>query len=106
MKPTIALLCGAVLIAGCATKRYPMATQLSPVQAAEMTCRELALELSEVEQTQEQIANTSEIDWRSGAAFLMDLGIGNAMAKNEAESALAERRRSIRQAQADKSCTA
>ncbi len=89
---------------GCATKRYPIASELSAVEKSELTCRELQIELGKVEETQAKIADTAEIDWRSGAGFLGDFGIGNAMAKSEAEKALATRRLGIREAQANKNC--
>lgn len=69
-----------------------------------MNCRELALELSEIEQVQLQITQTAETDWRSVAGFLGDYGIGNAMARSEAETALAERRASIQSAMIQKEC--
>ncbi|MEO0449089.1 MAG: hypothetical protein AAFZ74_02080 [Pseudomonadota bacterium] len=93
-----------VVLVGCATKRYPIATELSSVERSELTCRELSIELAKVAETRAQIADTAEIDWRSGAAFIADFGIGNAMAKSEADSALAKRESSIRDAMALKDC--
>lgn len=105
MKYIIAVsLASSFLISGCATKRYPIATELSAVERAELTCRELGIEIAKTEETQAKIADTSEIDWRSGAGFLGDFGIGNAMAKSEAEKALADRKASIREAQVTKDC--
>ncbi|MEO0955699.1 MAG: hypothetical protein AAFY12_11950 [Pseudomonadota bacterium] len=99
----IAAMC--VVLVGCATKRYPMATELSAVERAELTCRELNIELAKVAETRAQIADTAEIDWRSGAAFIADFGIGNAMAKSEADAALANRETSIQSALAAKNCS-
>lgn len=97
----------AVLVStGCATKRYPIATPLSGTEISLLTCRELALELGRTEETQAKIADTSSVDWRSAAGFLGDFGIGNAMAKSEAEQALSVRRTSILTAQANKGCLA
>lgn len=93
-----------VFVSGCATKRYPIATQLSGVEVELMNCRELAIELARTEETQRQILETAETDWRSVAGFLGDYGIGNSMAKSEAEKALADRRSSISTAQARKGC--
>jgi len=95
---------GAVGAAGCATKRYPIAVPLSAVESELMTCRELALEIDRIDSTRTQIANTAETDWRSVAGFLGDYGIGNAMAKSEAERALTERYRQVRRAQEARSC--
>ena len=90
----------------CATKRYPIATPLSGTEASLLTCRELALELARTEETQSKIADTSQTDWRSAAGFLGDFGIGNAMAKSEAEKSLSDRRTSIMTTQAEKGCLA
>lgn len=102
---TILLAATALLAVGaCATKRYPIATPLSGAEISLMTCRELMLEGVKTEEVQKQIAETSGVDWRSAAGFLGDFGIGNAMAKSEADAALAERRTSITTAQAQKGC--
>lgn len=69
-----------------------------------MTCRELELELIRSEEVKKQIINTAEMDWRSVAGFMGDYGIGNAMAKNDAEKALTARISSIREAQVQKNC--
>lgn len=104
-KSTLILLCaGTLLMSACATKRYPIATELSDVEKSELTCRELAIELAKVDEVEGKIANTAETDWRSAAGFLGDFGIGNAMAKSEATKALSDRKLSIREAQASKSC--
>lgn len=71
-----------------------------------MTCRELTLEAIRTEQVRAQINNTSQVDWRSAAGFLGDFGIGNAMAKSEADKALSDRLTGIRAAEASKNCSA
>lgn len=107
MKPfVLAAVAASLLVAGCATKRYPIATPLSPAEAAAYNCRELELELLRTEQVELQITQTAETDWRSVAGFLGDYGIGNAMAKSEAERALAERTATIRAAQVQRGCLA
>ena len=93
-----------VLSTGCATKRYPIATELSSAETQLMDCNDLKLEVIRVEQTQLQIADTASTDWRSAAGFLGDFGIGNAMAKSEADKALANRLLTIRDAQVTKGC--
>jgi hypothetical protein len=91
-------------VAGCATKRYPIATPISAAEVGAMQCRDLQLELIRAEQVQLQISNTAQADWRSAAGFLGDFGIGNAMAKSEAEKAVRLRMESIRTAQSQKNC--
>lgn len=69
-----------------------------------MNCRELAIEEERIETTRTQIAETAETDWRSVAGFLGDYGIGNAMARSEADRALQTRAETIRTAQANRRC--
>lgn len=93
-----------LITSACATKRYPIATELSPAEAKLMTCRELVLEDARTEEIQLKITDTATTDWRSVAGFLGDYGIGNAMAKSEAEKSLAFRRASIKEAMVEKDC--
>lgn len=90
----------------CATKRYPIATTFTSAEAAAMTCSDLRLELIRAEQVQAQIADTANLDWRSAAGFLGDFGIGNAMARSDADRAITQRIAGVRQAQAQKNCLA
>jgi hypothetical protein len=107
MKPSILIAAAlAVALSGCATKRYPIATNLGDAERAVMTCRELDLELIRAEEVRKQITETATMDWRSVAGFLGDYGIGNAMAKNDAEKAITARVSAINAAKADKKCGA
>jgi hypothetical protein len=90
---------------GCATKRYPIATNLGQAEASSMTCRELDLELIRAEEVRKQISDTAKVDWRSVAGFLGDYGIGNAMAKNDAEKAINNRVTALNAARVQKNCT-
>ena len=40
-----------VLLTGCATKRYPIATPLAPTEASLLSCRDIALELARADQS-------------------------------------------------------
>lgn len=90
----------------CATKRYPIATAWSPAEAEAMDCNGLRLELIRARQVQTQIAETADFDWRSVAGFLGDYGIGNAMAKSDADKAIRNRIAGIEEAQRSKNCQA
>lgn len=96
----------ALSTSACATKRYPIATTFTSAEAAAMDCQDLNLELVRAEQVQKQIADTANLDWRSAAGFLGDFGIGNAMARSDADKAITARIAGVRQAQADKRCAA
>jgi hypothetical protein len=102
---TVAALCAvAFTVSACATKRYPIATQWSPAEADAMNCDMLRLEMVRAKQIQTQIAETADFDWRSVAGFLGDYGIGNAMAKSDADRAIRSRIAGIEEAQRAKSC--
>ena len=103
----IRILCFAivvVVVAGCATKRYTIATPLSSAETELMDCKDLQLELVRAGEIEKQINKTGEMDMMSVAGFLGDFGIGNSMAKEEARSALAVRVADIHSAQLTKGC--
>lgn len=104
MKAIIALTV-AVLLSACATKSYHISAPLPEAKADQLSCRDLALELAEVDAVALQIQQEAKVDARSVGAFLMDFGIGNAMAKDKALEALATRRASITSAMAEKNCS-
>lgn len=105
LRSMLVLTVAAVALGACATKRYPVATPLSSSEASLMTCRELAIEEERIETTRTQIADTAQTDWRSIAGFLGDYGIGNAMARSEADAALQRRSETIRTAQTSRRCS-
>jgi len=94
----------ALSVSACATKRYPIATQWSSAEAEAMDCNDLRLERLRATQDQTQIAETADLDWRSVAGFRGDYGIGNAMAKSDADRAIRTRIAGIEEAQRAKSC--
>lgn len=102
----VAALGAAVFATGCATKRYPIATAWSAAEAEAMDCSQLRLELIRARQVEQQISETADFDWRSVAGFLGDYGIGNAMAKSDADRAIRQRINGIQEAQRAKSCPA
>ena len=94
----------ALAAAACSTKSYPIEAQLSEAEIELMDCRELARKSLRAENVRAQINDTANLNWRSAAGFLGDFGIGNAMARNDAERALDARIATIRQAQVAKGC--
>ena len=84
-------------VTGCATKRYPIATPLSADESSVMSCQDLELEMAKTREVRNQIEETGEFDGRTG--------IGNAMAKEDARDALAERVATIEQAQSEQGCS-
>lgn len=104
IKRTLIIAIAAIAVAGCATKRYPIATTLSPAEAELMTCDGLELEILKAEQVEHQINETGEFDSKTALGILGDFGIGNGMAKSEARTALSARVGTIREAQARRGC--
>lgn len=100
----VVALVAALGVSGCATKRYPIAQQWTAAEAEALDCNGLRLELVRAQQVQNQIAETADFDWRSVAGFLGDYGIGNAMAKSDADKAIRERIAGIQTAQRNKRC--
>lgn len=99
---SVAVIC--IALTACSTKRYPMEAQLSEQEIAFMDCRDLHREYLRGQNLRLQVADTARTDWRSVAGFMGDWGIGNYMARSEAESALEHRMTSIRLAQQEKGC--
>lgn len=93
-----------LLLGGCATKRYPLATPVAPTEAGLLSCRDISLELARADQIEKQINETGKADYRTVAGFLGDFGIGNGMAKEEARKALNARRSALNELQVSKGC--
>lgn len=93
-----------VSLTACNTKYYPMASPEPEASSAMLSCDQLQVEVLRVEEARHQILTTAKWDWRSFAGFVGNLGIGNAMAKSEAELALSERLHTLRRAQARGGC--
>ena len=91
-------------VSACATKRYPIAEPMSSAEAKLMTCHDLQLELIRTEEVEDKIDKTGEFNGKTVLGFLGDFGIGNGMAKDEAQKAVSARRSAIREAQVKKGC--
>jgi len=94
----------AIATTACATKHYPIATPMSSAEASLMTCKSLEIELIRADQVERKINKTGEFSAKTALGFLGDFGIGNGMAKSEARDALADRRRTIHEAQLKQGC--
>ena len=70
-------------MAGCATKQYPQAANVTGPESSAMDCKAVALEIAKTRSVQQEIEATGEFDGRTVLGFLGDFGIGNGMAKGE-----------------------
>ena len=104
LKMTMLLMAFAVVIGGCATKRYGRLQPLTATEEAHFDCKDIETALAQVAAFRKQIAEGSEINVASVGAFLGDFGIGNAMEKNAAEKTAAERETALLDLKAKRGC--
>ena len=81
-----------IALSSCATKRHGRVTPLSSYEKSTYNCKEVKRELSKVESFEKQVADKSEFNAMSVAAFLGDFGIGNVIEKNAAIKSAAQRK--------------
>lgn len=81
----------AMSLAGCATKQYPQATNVTGAESTAMDCKALQVEIAKTQSVQQEIEQTGEFDGRTVLGFLGDFGIGNGMAKGDARKKAANR---------------
>ena len=87
----IFILSAALIMAGCATKQYPQAANVTGPESSAMDCKAVPLEIAKTRSVQQEIEATGEFDGRTVLGFLGDFGIGNGMAKGEARKKAANR---------------
>jgi hypothetical protein len=94
----------ALALTGCATKQFPQVGQVTDFEKTAMTCHDIDLEMAKVQGTQQAIDERAEFSGLDVLAFLGDWGIGNAMAKNNAESTVTKRMADLNNLRAQKNC--
>ncbi|EOW4857138.1 hypothetical protein ACOXBP_004512, partial [Salmonella enterica subsp. enterica serovar Cerro] len=75
----IFILSAALIMAGCATKQYPQAANVTGPESSAMDCKAVALEIAKTRSVQQEIEATGEFDGRTVLGFLGDFGIGNGL---------------------------
>lgn len=106
MKKLLLIAVLATSISACATKRYGRLQPVSAVEQRDLSCREIAIEMSRVEAFEDNIRRQARTNVRSALGFVADFGIGNSMERNDAERSAVERRTQLRALEAEKGCTA
>ncbi|HGN9444688.1 TPA: hypothetical protein ACK0KV_003731 [Raoultella ornithinolytica] len=81
----------AVFLTGCATKQYPQSPAVTSEEASSLDCKALNQEIAKLHSVQAEINSTGQFDGRTVLGFLGDFGIGNGMAKSEAQKKAAAR---------------
>lgn len=86
-----AIICGVLLLTGCALKRYPASPPVSEVQMTTLDCPAVENEIASQQQVQKQIDKTGEFNGLTVLGFIGDFGIGNGVVKNLAQKHADER---------------
>lgn len=87
----ILLIVCVLIISGCATKQYPVASPLSLDEANTLDCKRVEQDIARVKSIQQEIERTGEFDGRTVLGALGDFGIGNGMAKSDARKKAQDR---------------
>lgn len=92
------------MLSGCATKSYPTITPLTEFEVANMTCEDLVRASAEADEYEAEIRQELSMDMDTVTGILIDGGIRNSIAHDNAEEDLERRRSSIALAASAKSC--
>ncbi len=107
LKPTfIVLTIGALALSACATKRYGRLQPLSSVEQSEYSCRDIAIEISKVEEFESQIEDGTKTNTKSVLGVLGDFGIGNTQEKKAARKTANARLAELEALKSGKNCDA
>lgn len=80
------LLLSLVLTAsGCATKQFPNTPPLKSEEVSTLDCKGIDKEIDKVKDTQNEIERADQFNVMSFVGVVVDLGIGNRMAKSNAK---------------------
>lgn len=104
-KIILAAVVPAVLLSGCATKRYGRLTPLTGAERVAYTCRDVDLEIAKVQAFQQQVIEGAQFNMASVLGILGDYGIGNSMERNSAEASAARRLGQLNDLKAEKGCS-
>lgn len=99
--PMLAL---SLLLTGCALKQYPDSPPVSAVQADQLDCQGVRQKMAEQQKVQQKIDKTGEFDGLTVIGAALDFGIGNGIAKQQAQKHATERETQL-QKLADVKCT-
>jgi hypothetical protein len=91
MKRVFLCVLGAMTLAGCATKQYPQVPSVTSEESSLMTCNDVKLEVAKTRSLQREIEITGEFDERTILGAVGDIGIGNGLAKSDAQDKVSRR---------------
>jgi|SRR4249919_754698 len=95
----------ALLLTGCATKRYGRLQPLTGAERVAYTCRDIDLEIAKVQAFQQQVVEGAQFNVASVLGILGDYGIGNSMERGAAEASAARRLGQLNDLKAERGCS-
>jgi hypothetical protein len=101
----VAAVVPAVVLSGCATKRYGRLQPLTGAERVAYTCRDIDIEIAKVSSFQQQVIEGARFNMASVLGILGDYGIGNSMERHEAEASAAKRLADLNDLKAEKGCS-
>lgn len=99
-----ATLVASAVPAGCATKYYGRANELTTYEKNSLSCPEIDIEMVWVDDFQRRIAGQDHFDGRSALSPATDFGIGNAMERDAANKSANNRRHQLDDLRVEKGC--
>lgn len=88
---SIPLLVLSLMLSGCMLKQYPASPPVSTVQADQLDCSGVQQKIAEQQKVQQDIDKTGEFDALTVVGAALDFGIGNGIAKHQAQKQATER---------------
>jgi hypothetical protein len=95
----------ALLLTGCATKRYGRLQPLTGAERVAYSCRDIDLEIAKVGAFQQQVVEGAQFNVASVLGILGDYGIGNNMERGAAEASAARRMGQLTDLKAERGCS-
>ena len=95
----------ALVLSGCATKRYGRMQPLTGAERVGYTCREIAIEIAKVQSFQTQVAEGAQFNMASVLGILGDYGIGNSMERGAADASARRRLQDLYDLSAQRGCS-
>lgn len=106
MKPVIACIAVALIaLPGCATKHYGRQTPLTDFERANLTCREVDIELAKTNGFIQQVGQEAQFSGRDVLAVMGDFGIGNRHELRDAMNSANMRLSQLNALRSTKQCT-
>ena len=100
----LAVIGSALVVSGCATKRYGRLQPLTGAERVAYNCRDVDLEIAKVGAFQAQVADGAQFNMASVLGILGDYGIGNSMERSAADASAARRLKELNDLKAEKGC--